>query len=144
MRKGITPISIEHCDCVSPAVALLRRGSFPTTPTKASTWAFDLKFLEFARLLSLYGSPNISALSNATVAFLLWSGVENVPVSVSLHCSLYYTCGHSSSVIDVIQVSPHCAPILPASPKCSKQPCLEPLYRPCTPSLGSYADLCLK
>jgi hypothetical protein len=86
MSKAITSISIEHCDCVSAAVALLRNGSFPTTPIKASTWAFDLKFLEFARLLSLYGSPNISALSNATTAFLLWRGVENVPISVSPHC----------------------------------------------------------
>ena len=83
MNEGITPISIEHCDCVSPAVALVHIGSFPTNPVKGSTWAFNIKFLEFARLLSLYGSPNISALSNTTTAFLLWQGVQNVPVSVS-------------------------------------------------------------
>src|SRR5260370_36138757 len=83
MSGAITPVSIEHCDCISPAVALLHHGSFPTTPKKAPTWAFDLKLLEFSSLLSLYGSPNISALSNATTAFLLWHGVQNVPVSVS-------------------------------------------------------------
>jgi hypothetical protein len=82
MSKAVTPISIQHCDCISPAVALLHHGSFPTNPIKASTWAFDIKFLEFARLLSLYGSPNIAALSNTTTAFLLWCGVQ-MPVSVS-------------------------------------------------------------
>ena len=75
MSEAITPISIEHCNCISPAVTLLHHGSFPTTPKKAPTWAFEIKLLEFARLLSLYGSPNISALSNATTAFLLWCGV---------------------------------------------------------------------
>lgn len=73
-----------HCDCISHAVALLHYGAFPCVPTQGSKWAFDIKFLEFARLLSLYGSPNISALSNATTAFLLWCGVLDVPVSVSL------------------------------------------------------------
>jgi hypothetical protein len=91
IHEAITPISIEHCDCISPAIALLHQGSWPTTPIKASTWAFDIKLLEFARLLSLYGSPNISALSNATAAFLIWSGVPNVPVSVSCNASLLYT-----------------------------------------------------
>lgn len=86
-HQAITPILIEHCNCISPAIALLHQGSWPTTPIKASTWAFDIKLLEFARLLSLYGSPNISALSNAIGAFLMWSGVPNVPVSVSCNAS---------------------------------------------------------
>ncbi len=94
MSKAITPVSIEHCDCISPAVALLHHGSLPTTPKKAPTWAFDLKLLEFSRLLSLYGSPNTSALSNATTAFLLWHGVQNVPVSVSSN-PLHHECDHT-------------------------------------------------
>ena len=75
MSKAITPVSIEHCDCISPAVALLHHGSFPTTPKKAPTWAFDLKLLEFSRLLSLYGSPNISALIQCYYSLLIvaWS-----------------------------------------------------------------------
>ena len=88
IHEAITPITIEHCDCISPAIALLHQGSWPTTPIKASTWAFDIKLLEFMRLLSVHGAPNISALSNATVAFLIWSGVPDVPVSVSYSAPL--------------------------------------------------------
>lgn len=64
-------------------MALLNCGVFPTTPRKAPVWAFDIKLLEFARQLSLYGSPNISALSNALGGFLRWRGMQSIPVSVS-------------------------------------------------------------
>lgn len=127
MSTAITPIFIEHCDCISPAVALLRCGSFPTTPIRASTWAFDIRLLEFARLLSLYGSPNVSALSNATTAFLLWNGVQNVPESVRSNPFYAKDCPHTCSALDPIQVSAHSTPVLPANTRCNEQFCLEHL-----------------
>lgn len=80
--KGITQIEINHCNCVSPAVALLQRGCFPSTPIKAPKWAFDIGLLEFSALHFQYGTPNVSAWCNATSAFLSWCRVANVPNSV--------------------------------------------------------------
>lgn len=82
-ETAITPTRIEYCDCISPAVALLHQGAFSSTPQRAPTWAFDIKLLEFMRLLCLYGSPNITALSSTISSFLVWQGVSNVPQSVS-------------------------------------------------------------
>jgi hypothetical protein len=75
MSKAVTPISIQHCDCISPAVALLHHGSFPTNPIKASTWAFDIKFLEFASSYPYMGAQTL--LHYPTLLLHSYCGVES-------------------------------------------------------------------
>ncbi|KAL1750030.1 hypothetical protein FB107DRAFT_194227, partial [Schizophyllum commune] len=62
--------SISTCSCSSAARQLIAVGLFPCAPQRP-TLAVDMNVLDFARLLFLHISPNVTAWCKATEAFLL-------------------------------------------------------------------------
>lgn len=80
---AITPVNIQHCKCIHPAIALIQQGAFTSTPVNPPKWAFDLQYLAFIREQFLAGTPNFSAWCNGAVAFLTKDGCQGVPSAVS-------------------------------------------------------------
>ncbi|KAF8287398.1 hypothetical protein DL93DRAFT_2174357 [Clavulina sp. PMI_390] len=116
----IRDITIQYCECVSAAQAIILHGAFPSTPTRASTLVFDIRFLEFVRLVTLFSGPNIGALANATYGFLKWSGVTGVseatlPKLLSTSLEKYQlTQGRIKQLINTLRHPPsESSPVLP-------------------------------
>lgn len=80
---GTTLLLFEYCNCTPAPVALLNYSVYPSTPTRVPQWGFDIKFLEFARLHFMYGSPNVSALCNTSADFLAFCKATRTPSFVS-------------------------------------------------------------
>ncbi|KAI5891122.1 hypothetical protein GGG16DRAFT_27085, partial [Schizophyllum commune] len=62
--------TVDSCKCRSAARQLVEVGLFPCAPQRPSL-AVDMNVLDFARLLFLNISPNVTAWCKATEAFLL-------------------------------------------------------------------------
>ncbi|KAL1754973.1 hypothetical protein FB107DRAFT_214464, partial [Schizophyllum commune] len=67
---GVSRIALQTCYCSPAARQLVAVGLFPCAPYKPSL-AVDINVLDFARLLFLQISPNVTAWCKATEAFLL-------------------------------------------------------------------------
>ena len=80
---AITPVQIQYCECTHPAIALIRRGAFTSTPVNLPKWAFNLQYLAFIREQFLAGIPNFSAWCNGAVSFLIKDGCQQVPSAMS-------------------------------------------------------------
>ncbi|KAL1749989.1 hypothetical protein FB107DRAFT_224629, partial [Schizophyllum commune] len=63
-------MSLVACSCSPAARQLIAVGLFPCAPQRP-TLAVDINVLDFARLLFLHISPNVTAWCKATEAFLL-------------------------------------------------------------------------
>ncbi|KAL1711496.1 hypothetical protein EV715DRAFT_215239, partial [Schizophyllum commune] len=63
-------IVLDTCQCSGAARQLVEVGLFPCAPYRP-TLAVDMNVLDFARLLFLNISPNVTAWCKATEAFLL-------------------------------------------------------------------------
>ena len=69
-QLGVSRISLDTCSCRLAATQLVEIGLFPCAPYRP-TLAVDINVLDFARLLFLNISPNVTAWCKATEAFLM-------------------------------------------------------------------------
>lgn len=95
---GITEIEIEHCECKHPAVALLERGAFTSTPVKPPKWAFDLCYLSYVREQFLANVPNFTGWCAATVAFFAKEGASHLPTAVKSSMFSFYMHNHADTL----------------------------------------------
>ncbi|KAL1743158.1 hypothetical protein HDZ31DRAFT_41608, partial [Schizophyllum fasciatum] len=70
MPLGVSRVQVYACRCRPAATQLVEVGLFPCAPYRPSL-AIEINFLDFARILFLQISPNVTAWCKATEAFLI-------------------------------------------------------------------------